>query len=338
MALIVGISALAILLPLGAQLIAKPAMPLEGPTAARVSVIPITFDRDNPEKTRFGKLTFRGGLNIFARSAHFGGYSGMVIDPAGTRILAVSDAGSWMRATLNYDGRQLKGITNARLGPILGKDGRPLRSVTEQDAEGIALVSGDTANGTALIAFERDHRIMRYPFTPERFGPPNGTVPLPKASTSLIDNLGLEAVAVIWAGRLKGTVIAFPERLKDRNGNLIGWMLGGRSPGTIVIRRLGGFDITDAAGLPDGGIILLERRFRYSEGVKMRIRRIAANDLRPGRLIIGEVLLEASDIFNIDNMEAISVHQAHGETVLTLMSDDNFSAFQRSLIMQFALP
>ena len=98
-------------------------------------------------------------------------------------------------------------------------------------------------------------------------------------------------------------------------------------------------DITDAAALPDGGIVILERRFRFSEGVQMRIRRISQSELEPGALIEGEVLLEANDAFNIDNMEAIAAHRAAaGETVITLMSDDNFSPFQRTLIMQFALP
>ena len=39
----------------------------------------------------------------------------------------------------------------------------------------------------------------------------------------------------------------------------------------------------------------------------MRIRRIAAKDLKPGAPIMGEVLLEANDSLNIDNMEAIAV-------------------------------
>ena len=53
----------------------------------------------------------------------------------------------------------------------------------------------------------------------------------------------------------------------------------------------------------------------------------------------GEVLIEANDSLNIDNMEGIAVHRgASGETVLTLISDDNFSALQRTLLMQFALP
>ena len=84
--------------------------------------------------------------------------------------------------------------------------------------------------------------------------------------------------------------------------------------------------------------MVLERRFRFSEGVKMRIRRIAAGELKKGAVIAGEVLLEANDSFNIDNMEAIAAHRAaSGETVLTLMSDDNFSPLQRTLIMQFTL-
>jgi hypothetical protein len=312
---------------------------LERPITTSITTISVAFDRDNPEQKTFGKLTYRGGFNLFAKSHHFGGYSGLAIDAAGTTILAVSDRGTWMRARLDYDGRWLKGIRDVTLGPILGQNGRPLRTETERDAEGLALISGDTRTGQAFVSFERAHRILRYPFSPKRFGPPSEAVKLPAATRSMIANQGIEAVALIQAGRLKGNIVAFSERLKDRNGNLRGWLIGGPSPGAIVIRRLGGFDITDAEGLPDGGLILLERRFRYSEGLKMRIRRIKAVDLRPGKPITGEVLLEATDRLNIDNMEAVAVHRGrNGETVLTLMSDDNFSPLQRSLIMQFALP
>jgi hypothetical protein len=152
-------------------------------------------------------------------------------------------------------------------------------------------------------------------------------------------NSGLEALALIRAGRLKGTLVAFAENLTDKNGNLQGWLIGGPGPGGIALKRLEGFDITDAAALPDGGIVVLERRFRYSEGIKMRIRRVTASELKPDALIDGQVLLEATDSLNIDNMEAIAVHRrASGETIITLMSDDNFSPLQRTLIMQFSLP
>lgn len=317
----------------------KPAETLTAPIATTVSAIPINFDRDRPQRKTFGKLTFLGGLNLFAKSRFFGGYSGIALDQSGTALLAISDAGTWMRATLDYDGRYLKAMRGVTLGPILGKDGAPLRDDAERDSEGLALASGDTRAGIAFVSFERHHRILRHPFTKDRFGPPDRAVSLPREARAMGANSGIEAVALIRAGRLKGTLVAFAERLIDRSGNLRGWMIGAPSPGPITLRRLGGYDITDAAGLPDGGLIVLERRFRFSEGVKMRIRRISPGELKPGTLIEGEVLLEAEDNLNIDNMEAITVHRSRGgETVLTLMSDDNFSPLQRTLIMQFAMP
>ena len=42
--------------------------------------------------------------------------------------------------------------------------------------------------------------------------------------------------------------------------------------------------------------------------------------------------------YQIDNMEGLSVHvDSAGDAVLTLISDDNFSFIQRSLLLQFAV-
>ncbi|MEX1059446.1 MAG: esterase-like activity of phytase family protein, partial [Methyloceanibacter sp.] len=268
----------------------KPLTVLEGPTPTTVTAIPIDFDRENPSRKEFGKLTFRAGLNLYAKSSHFGGFSAIALDPSGRSLLAVSDAGAWLRASLDYDGRNLKGLSEVVLGPILGADGRPLPDDRERDSEGMTLIDGDTRQGAAYVSFERKHRIARYPFTAERFGPPTGTIPLPAGAKAMSANRGIEAMAVIRAGKLKGTLVAFAEGLADRGGNLQGWLIGGPTPGGIMLKRLGGFDLTDAAPLPDGGIVVLERRFRFSEGIKMRIRRIAAGELKRGALIAGEVL------------------------------------------------
>jgi hypothetical protein len=225
------------------------------------------------------------------------------------------------------------------LGPILGADAKPLRDDLLRDSEGMTLAEGTTQKGTAYVSFERKHRIARYPFSAERFGPPAGTVALPGGPKGLSANRGIEAMTVVRAGKAKGILVAFAEGLASGSGNIQGWLIGGPAPGTFTLKRIGGFDVTDAASLPDGGIVVLERRFRFSEGVKMRIRRIAAGELRRSAVVAGEVLLEADDSFNIDNMEGIAAHRgASGETVLTLMSDDNFSPLQRTLIMQFTLP
>ncbi len=42
---------------------------------------------------------------------------------------------------------------------------------------------------------------------------------------------------------------------------------------------------------------------------------------------------------NIDNMEGIAAHRTPvGETILTLISGDNYSPLQRTLLMKFAVP
>jgi hypothetical protein len=71
----------------------------------------------------------------------------------------------------------------------------------------------------------------------------------------------------------------------------------------------------------------------------MRLRLIKAGDIKPGAVLTGEVLI-ASDMSNeIDNMEGLAIHRGPaGETVLTLVSDNNYStALQRTLLLQFTL-
>jgi hypothetical protein len=65
---------------------------------------------------------------------------------------------------------------------------------------------------------------------------------------------------------------------------------------------------------------------------------LTLTDVSPGALVDGPVLFEADLGYAIDNMEGLSVHRtASGETVLTLISDDNFSVLQRTLLLQFTL-
>jgi hypothetical protein len=52
----------------------------------------------------------------------------------------------------------------------------------------------------------------------------------------------------------------------------------------------------------------------------------------------GPVIFEADFRYQIDNMEALSVHRSpSGALILTLLSDDNYSPLQRTLLLQFVL-
>jgi hypothetical protein len=137
---------------------------------------------------------------------------------------------------------------------------------------------------------------------------------------------------------LAGTLIAISERGLDKAGNTIGFLIGGASPGNFAVRRSSNFDITDAALLPGGDVLLLERRFSWSSGLAVRMRRVALGEIKPGAVVDGPILFDVDLGYEIDNMEGLSVHRsAGGETILTLISDDNFSALQRTLLLQFTL-
>jgi hypothetical protein len=297
------------------------------------------FDRLDAARTRFGKLEWRGGLVLTSPAQIFGGWSGLVIGADGRRFVAVSDAGAWMTGELTYEGARPTGMTNAKTGPLLAAGAGSLKRARDRDAEAMALLDGTVTRGRLLIAFERNHRIGSFEVGERGLGPPQDYLKLPAEARRLKSSLGFEAMAVLRGGPQKGSVVAISERFIDGNGHHSGWLLGRGEAQRFAITDVGGFDMTDAAGLPDGGLLVLERRFRWLEGVKMRLRRLRPSEIGPGTVAAGEVLLEADMGQEIDNMEALGVHTgARGETVITLLSDDNFNSFlQRTVLLQFAL-
>ena len=104
------------------------------------------------------------------------------------------------------------------------------------------------------------------------------------------------------------------------------------------MKRSEEFDVSDATLLPSGELLLLERKFSWLGGIGIRIRRIALKQFAPGAVVDGPAIFSADLGHEIDNMEGIDAYVADtGETVLTLISDDNFSPIQRTLLLQFTL-
>jgi hypothetical protein len=331
--------ALALPMLAAAQDDAAPPLP-SAPESIEIDARPIShFERGKPDVKRFGQLEFRGGMVLTSPPAGFGGWSGLVMEPDGSKLLSISDVGGWLTADVTYQAGRPAGLKNARLGPLLAARGRPLKDKRERDAEGLTLLDGSLSNGTLLISFERLHRIGRFPFRNDEVQAPTGYLPLHPDARRMSANKGIEAVAVLQGGRLKGSVVAFAERFTRGSGYHTGWIWVGGAPKPFQLQDLDGFNITDAAGLPDGDLLVLERYFRWTEGVKMRVRRLAANEIAPGARLTGQTLIEADGSFEIDNMEGLAVHRgAGGETVLSLISDDNFNRIlQRTLFLQFTL-
>ncbi|MDO8535099.1 MAG: esterase-like activity of phytase family protein [Xanthobacteraceae bacterium] len=309
----------------------RPSVPVR--IEIRAAPIPY-FEHRNPERIRFGALEFRGGLVLASSYEHFGGLSGLHVAPDGEHFLSLSDKGHWLRGRIIYDGDRATGIADAEMAPILGPDGRPLWERGWYDTESLA-VDG----GTLYVGIEKVHQIVRFDYGKDGLLARGQPIPLPPGVRTLPSSKGLEALAFVPKGMpLAGTLVAISEHGLDASGNLKAFLIGGPSPGDFTVKRSDDYDATDAAITPAGELLLLERRFSILRGAGLRIRRIPLGALKPGALVDGEILIDANLAYEIDNMEGIAVHRnAAGETILTLISDDNFNPLQRTILLRFAL-
>ncbi|MEA2938697.1 MAG: hypothetical protein QOC56_2201 [Alphaproteobacteria bacterium] len=307
----------------------------EGPVSIEVNAQRLPgFDHSDPSRRQFGLLEFRGGLVLSSPFKEFGGLSAIRVQPDGENFIAVSDKGRWLQGRITYDGNRPAGIAEAQMAPVLGPDGRSLAARGWYDTESIA-----QDGGTLYLGIERVNRIVRLDFGKDGLLARAHPIDVPAGVRSLPNNKGLEALLFVPRNLpLGGTLMAFSERGLDKEGNLQAFLIGGPRPGAFAVKRNAEFDISDAAQLPAGDILILERKFGWTTGLFIRIRRLALADVRPGALVDGKVLFEADLGAAIDNMEGLSVHRAaNGEIVLTMISDDNFSALQRTLLLQFTL-
>jgi hypothetical protein len=217
---------------------------------------------------------------------------------------------------------------------MLGPDGRPITARGWFDSESIAL-----DGSLVYVGLERVNQLLRFDFS-KGFTRARGEVmPLPAAARKLPNNKGLEALTMVPKGLpLAGTLIAISERGLDAQGNLMAFLIGGPTPGQFSVRRTDHYDVSDAVLMPPGDLLVLERKFSLFEGVGIRIRRIELASVAPGAVVDGRPIFEADLGEEIDNMEGIDAHVTpEGDTVLTMVSDDNFSMIQRTLLLQFTL-
>ena len=292
------------------------------------------FDRHDHDRVRFGALEYRSGLVLTSAFPRFGGLSGLRLDAKGERFISFSDHGHWFTGRIVYQGRAMMGLADVESAPMLGPDGKPITSRGWFDSESIAL-----DGSFVYIGLERVNKVLRFDFS-EGFTRARGEeVLLPKAASKLPNNKGLEALVFVPKGQpLAGTLIAISERGLDPKGNLIAFLVGGPSPGQFSVRRTEEYDVSDAVLLPAGDLLILERKFSWLSGIGIRIRRIPLKSVMPGAVIDGPSIFEADLADEVDNMEGIDAHLTpEGETVLTMVSDDNFSPIQRTLLLQFGL-
>jgi hypothetical protein len=289
---------------------------------------PVPLDPLDPARTRLEQLVFRGGLELVAGDPSFGGWSGMVVDPEGRQIRAVSDQGYWLEARLDHDVQgRLTGVADVRIGPLQGLAGRPLTGKVDADAESLTR----RPDGGLLVGFEHRSRILEYAGNLE--GRPRD-VPPPLELAQAPDNGGLESLVALRDGRL----LALSEALSDGAAR-VGWIGDGEGWSRLLYVPAPGFDPSDAAQLPSGDLVVLERAYSVIEGPRSRLVRVPAEQVAAGATLEGELLGEWRRPLTVDNFEGLAAFRgAEGQTLVYLLSDDNYNRDgQRTLLLLFEL-
>lgn len=291
-----------------------------------VNAIPIPLQSDAADQSKVGGLTYAGGLHLVTSDGRFGGFSGLGVSQDGTRLVSVSDRGVSLSMRMSYDADgNLVGGHEFDLGPLSDLDGSALRGKRWTDAE--AMSPG--VEGEIIIAFERDHRIWRYDAgatTPRVLRPPEEVKSMP-------GNDGIEALTLLNDGRL----LAISEG-STREDFTVGWVSRVGGWDVLTYKTGDGFRATGAATLPDGDVLVLERYYTPRQGVRIRIKRVDHKTIQAGGEVTGQLIAELKPPMNVDNFEGIDVRPGPNDIPFVyLISDDNFSNDQRTLLMMFKL-
>jgi hypothetical protein len=288
---------------------------------------PVPLNPSDPAQDRVGPLSFRGGIELRSSDKRFGGLSDLVVSPDRKTLAAVSDEGAFLTARLVYDHRGfLSGLEDGTLHVLHDTLGKELEGKERQDAESLAQM----ADGSFVVGFERWHRIWRYPDGPggraEALPPPSGLEESP-------DNGGLETLVPLGGDRL----LALTEQ-KIKDGAVEGWLRSGGRWEPLGLRIEGVVQPSGGCRLPSGDLLVLERHWSKEAGHTVKLVRVPRASIKAGSVMEGQVAATLLPPLTLDNFEGVSCRAgARGETLLYLLSDDNFGDDQRTLLLMFAL-
>ena len=147
-------------------------------------------------------------------------------------------------------------------------------------------------------------------------------------------NLGIEAATETADKK----ILLIAEDLATSRAFTFAWLGNGAEWTPMAYTLFPPYKPTGAALLPNGDIVVVERRFTPPSDVGSRIARIPRRSLRPGAPIQTTQIARIEKPFITENFEAIAARSAgRGQTLIYLASDNNFSDKQRNLLLMFEL-
>ena len=297
-----------------AQPATLPKGPMPGGPGITITATPVALNPQDPSQDRIGDFVYAGGLVLSSdQTSRLHGLSDLRISADG-KLRSESDEGDLLESHILLDkAGRLAGLGPGKLTVLTGPNGKPLQGKAEADAEGMAIL----ANGDMLISFERINRILVYP---AKGGTPH-EAPFPVATFP--ENSGLEALSADPAAGPDAYVTA-----GEDSGETWTCKLSAACVKGPTLEKPAEFGVVAVNRLAGGNTAWL---FRAWDPV--RSSRITLKILGPA----GEVArMDITKPLTVDNIEGVSaVPNKDGSTRFYLISDDNFSNSQKTILLAF---
>lgn len=285
---------------------------------AAVSLSDIEQEQDLPG------AVFAGGWHLTSPTPAFGGLSGLAVGDDGN-LLAVSDQGAFV-----WIGLVNNAPSGAHLAPMRDDSGDVIAGNRRRDAEGL-----DLRDGVALVSFERDHRVLAFDL--EGCGAAARGVEVARLGERIADmgnamraNGGAEGLATTARGEI---ILA----IETTDGGLpLAWLDAGgaaRLAGSIASR---GEPVLTGLDRVGGRYYAVLRSYTRGSGNTIEV--VTFQEPEGSGVIEVQRVLRLEPHHGTDNFEGIALKRLDDDGLrLFLVSDDNFSRDQRTLLYAFDL-
>jgi hypothetical protein len=323
------------------------------PDALAIKASPVPLQGLNPGRKTIGQLTYAGGFHLTSDDKRFGGLSGIDVLDDGN-LLAVSDTGLFVWIDLAADGVT---PSTARVAPMLDAKGEPFANKGAGDAEGLAVIGE-----FALVSFEGEHRVLVYDIgkcgaaargTPVEWSMDDAFT---QKNIAVDGNRGVEALAItpdwyVFAGIETRVGMASPLSARPvEAAPEFDLAIGQGAPELVGLdllpageegRDVRAFSLHRSTKALSSNVIVVNETYLHrsldQSGLPARV--VSEIDERSHyRFEVASTrsLAELNVLVTIDNFEGIAAKQLpDGRVRLFIVSDDNFSASQRTLLMVF---
>jgi hypothetical protein len=292
----------------------------------QIELVPLKLDETDPERKKVGALTFLNAWELRSDNSDFGGISALAVI-GNNRFLALSDAGTMIGFTLGRSDR----MESSFIAALPGAYGEDV-DYRDRDSEGMTY---DPSSGRIWVSYEARHAIRR--LSPS-LGRIDGTKRLSYARDWRV-NGGVEAISRLRDGRF----LLVSETHQRADGSNSAYIYSGDPIETgskatpFGYRAPAGYRPTDATTLPDGRMLILNRRVGFPNGFSAKLAIFDPTEIAPDTAVAPQILATLAAPLLVDNMEGLAISQEDERMIVWMISDDNFTALQRTILMKFSL-